>query len=202
MLSLLTLRPRAESSLLWSSNALTLSAQPALPTTPALSEASALPAYPTMRSSIRAVKSSAEMALKTGLNNAMMATQTMGMDAHPLVNKKRIICAQVFQALAFCNRFVEMETKNLQQSNVMTPIQVQVTGATQPVNLNMGSTGMLLLTQFIPFVMTAKRLHLRPVMTAIMRSMTAAQPPVQLRQMDIVIPQSVLIFVTSAEIQS
>ena len=149
---LLTQRPRAESSQSWSSNALTLNAQPAQHTTPPPFEASALPASLTTRSLTRGVKSSAEMALKTELKNVMTETQTAGMDVHPFVNRKLTIFAQDGPQFALFRLSAGME-KRLQQSNVMTPIQVQVTDATQLVSSNTGFTGTLLLTQFTPFVM-------------------------------------------------
>ena len=71
---------------------------------------------------MRGAQSSAEMALKMGLRPVMTAILSVGMGAHPLVSKKRIICAQAFQAFVLFNLFVEMGTKNQQLSNVMTII--------------------------------------------------------------------------------
>ena len=138
---------------MWSSNALTLSAQPALPTTPPLSEASALPAYLITRSSMKAAKSSAEMEPKTALNNAMTGTQSMEMAAHLHVSKNLIIFAPDGQVTAFFSLSVETELWKRPLSNVMTAIRIQMTDVTLLASLNMGFTGILLLTLSTPFVM-------------------------------------------------
>ena len=88
------------------------------------------------------------------LNNVMTETQIAGMDVHPFVNRKLTIFARDGPQFALFKLSAGME-KWLQQSNVMTIIRIQAMDVTLLVSSNLGFTGMLLPTQFIPFVMIA-----------------------------------------------